>query len=91
MQSKKVSKLLIIFSTLLIAINLLKGSFLDWTFICSPNIVNENSNFSYITCEDSLPENNENEISLQNLADCLINCIEKNIYLKKKIGITNIH
>jgi uncharacterized protein len=74
----------------LAALHLLENSLLDWTFICPPNIINEKCNGNYTTAETYLPQPNNWQISSGNLAHCILKTIEQNIFVKQKVGISNL-
>ena len=72
----------------LAALKTLETSSLDWTFICPPNILDKDFTGNYSNTENLVPENNKGEINAGDLADFILKAIEKNQYLKTKVGIT---
>jgi putative NADH-flavin reductase len=71
------------------AFELLHESGLDWTFVCPPNIINEGPTGSYITNANYPPEPNKYKINAGDLAMFMLNELEKNEYLKQRVGISN--
>ena len=67
----------------------LKESDLDWTFVCSPDIINEGPTGNYITNADYPPEPNKYRINAGDLAMFMLNELEKNKYVKHRVGISN--
>lgn len=72
------------------ALEFLENSGLDYTFICPPQIINQDPNFEYTTNLNYLPVPNKWQISSGNLAACMLQCLEKKEYIKSKIGISNL-
>src|SRR5204862_5957141 len=62
----------------------LEASNLDWTFICCPDITNEDANEKYITSEDYSPYPNLFTIKAGNVAHFMLNELRNNRYLKKR-------
>ncbi len=71
------------------AFELLHESGLDWTFVCPPNIINQGPTGSYITNSNHLPEPNNYKINAGDLAMFMLNELEKNEYVKQRVGISN--
>ncbi len=71
------------------AYELLKESGLEWTFVCPPNIINEGPTGSYVTKADYPPEENKYKINAGDLAMMMLNELEKNEYVKHRVGISN--
>lgn len=71
------------------AYELLKESGLDWTFVCPPDIISEGPTGSYITNADYPPEPNNYKINAGDLAMFMLNELEKNEYIKQRVGISN--
>lgn len=71
------------------AYELLKESGLDWTFVCSPDIINAGPTGSYITAADYPPVPNKVRINAGDLAMFMLNELEKNEYVKHRVGISN--
>ncbi len=71
------------------AYELLNESGLDWTFVCPPNIINEGPTGSYITAADYPPSPNKYRINAGDLAMFMQNELEKNEYVKQRVGISN--
>lgn len=66
----------------------LLASGLDWTFVCSPDIRNEGPTGNYITNKDYPPEPNKYIINAGDLAQFMLNELEKNEYVKSRVGIS---
>jgi len=71
------------------AFELLKESGLDWTFVSPPNIINEGPTGSYVTNIDYPPEENKYKINAGDLAMMMLNELEKNEFVKHRVGISN--
>lgn len=71
------------------AFELLKESGLDWTFVCPPDIINEGPTGAYNTAADYAPSPNNYKINAGDLAMCMLNELEKNEYVKHRVGISN--
>lgn len=65
-------------------------STLDWTFVCSPDILNKAGTGQYITAANYAPKPNHYQIAAGDLAHCMIACIEKQQYLKQRVGISRL-
>jgi putative NADH-flavin reductase len=68
----------------------LLASKLDWTFICSPNIIDANKTEQYITEIEGIPTPNLGEITAGDLADCMLKAITKNDLLQQRVGISKL-
>jgi putative NADH-flavin reductase len=71
------------------AYEFLKESGLDWTFVCSPDIINEGPTGSFTTKADYPPEPNNGRINAGDLALFMLNELEKNEYVGHRVGISN--
>ncbi len=71
------------------AFELLNESGLDWTFVCPPNIINAGPTGSYITKANYPPEQNNYKINAGDLAMFILNELEKNEFVKQRVGISN--
>jgi putative NADH-flavin reductase len=67
----------------------LVASDVDWTFICAPDIIDDDANYKYTTKADYLPEPNYYKISSGNLAAFMLTEISQNLFLKRRVGISN--
>lgn len=67
----------------------LKESALDWTFVCPPNIIDAGPTGYYITKANYVPEPNNNKINAGDLSMFMLNEVEKNEYVKHRVGISN--
>lgn len=66
----------------------LKDSPLDWTFVCSPDIINEGPTGNYISNKDYPPQPNRNKINAGDLAQFMLNAVERNEFVKSRVGIS---
>ena len=66
----------------------LKASGLEWTFVCSPDIINDGPTGNYITNKDYPPDPNLNRINAGDLAQFMLNELEKNEYVQSRVGIS---
>ena len=71
------------------AFELLNESGLDWTFVCPPDIINEGPSGVYHTAADYAPSPNNYKINAGDLAMFMLNELEKNEYVKHRVGISN--
>lgn len=71
------------------AYELLNESGLDWTFVCPPDIKNQGPTGSYITAADYPPNPNNYHINAGDLAMMMLNELERNEYVKHRVGISN--
>ena len=71
------------------AFELLNESGLDWTFVCPPDIINEGPSGTYNTAADYAPSPNNYKINAGDLAMFMLNELEKNEYVKHRVGISN--
>lgn len=67
----------------------LQASNLDWTFVCPPNIQNQGPTGSYTTNANYPPEINNYSINAGDLAMFMLNELQKNQYIKQRVGISN--
>ena len=65
----------------------LKDSSLDWTFVCSPNIIDTDAN-NHFTVKSEAPAGG-NEISAGNLALFMVEEGERNEFVRQRVGISN--
>jgi putative NADH-flavin reductase len=68
----------------------LQASGLEWTFVCSPDIVNEGPTGHYITNKNYPPQPNKNHINAGDLAQFMLNELEKNENVKTRVGISAV-
>ena len=71
------------------AYELLNESGLDWTFVCPPNIINAGPTGLFKTATDYPPEPNNYKINAGDLAMMMLNELEKNEFVKHRVGISN--
>jgi putative NADH-flavin reductase len=67
----------------------LQASALDWTFVCPPDIRNEEATGLYYTNASYPPEKNNYRITAGDLALFMLNEAEENKYVKQRVGISN--
>lgn len=67
----------------------LNASGLDWTFVCCPDIKNENATGEFITKASYPPEPNKYKINAGDLAMFMLNELKKNEYVQQRVGISN--
>ncbi len=72
----------------LAAFQYLKESPLDWTFVCSPDILDKDATHQYITGTDHLPEPDRGKIAAGDLADCMLNELTLNRFIHHRVGIS---
>lgn len=71
------------------AYQVLKASSLNWTFVCAPDIINAEVTGIYHTSVTYPPAINNGKINAGDLALFMLNEMQKNEYLKQKVGISN--
>jgi len=71
------------------AYEMLEESGLDWTFVGSPDIIDSGATGSYVTRADHPPLENKYKINAGDLAMMMLNELEKNEYIKHRVGISN--
>jgi uncharacterized protein len=71
------------------AYDVLKNSASDWTFVCPPDIKNGEATGVFHTAANYLPTPNQYHISNGDLALFMLNELEKNEYVKMRVGISN--
>jgi putative NADH-flavin reductase len=67
----------------------LQASSLDWTFVCPPDIRNEDVTGLYNTNANYPPEKNNNRITAGDLAQFMLKEAVENKYLQQRVGISN--
>lgn len=72
-----------------LAYEYLKESNLNWTFVCPPNIINHDATGSFTTNANYPPEQNNYKINAGDLALFMLGELEKNQYIKQRVGISN--
>ncbi len=72
------------------AFEYLKKSTLDWTFVCPPDIINAEPTGSFITAANYPPNPNNYRINAGDLALFMVNEMERNEYVKQRVGISNV-
>lgn len=66
----------------------LRDSNLDWTFVCSPDIINAEATGEFITSANYPPQPNKYKINAGDLALFMLGEISKNNYMKERVGIS---
>lgn len=72
----------------LLAYLFLQASSLEWTFVCPPDIVDEDGNGQYITNADYLPEPDRGVIAAGDLAAFMLKEITNRKYVRHRVGIS---
>lgn len=72
------------------AFEMLQNSCTDYTFVCSPNIVDADPTGKYITTATYAPTPNNFSISTGDLAHFMLQELRKNEYIKCKVGISSL-
>ena len=71
------------------ALEYLKNSTLEWTFVCPPMIAEGDPTGIFTTQADYLPKPNKFRISSGDLSLFMLNELIKNEFVNKKVGISN--
>lgn len=66
----------------------LKASGLDWTFVCSPDIINADATGEFITSANYPPQPNKYKINAGDLALFMLNEAGRNNYVGERVGIS---
>jgi uncharacterized protein len=66
----------------------LKASSLDWTIVAAPNILEEDATGLFVTSADYPPNLNKGKINAGDLALFMVTEVEKNSYIKHRVGIS---
>lgn len=72
------------------AFEYLNESGLDWTFVCSPDIINDGPTGNYITSINYPPQPNKYRINAGDLAQFMLNELEANQCVQKRVGISAV-
>jgi len=67
----------------------LKDSGLEWTFVCSPDIVAAAATGRYITAADHAPVPDLHRINAADLAAFMVSELSENKYIRHHVGISN--
>lgn len=68
----------------------LAASNLDWTFVCPPDIINDGPTGNFVTAADYPPTPNNYKINAGDLALFMLNELEKNEFVKHRVGISAV-
>ena len=71
------------------AFEYLKASPLTFTFVCPPDIVDTDPTGNFITCPNFVPSPNSNKISAGDLALFMLRELNKNEFIRQRVGICN--
>jgi uncharacterized protein len=74
----------------LAAFRSLEASGLEWTFICSPDILDQPGSRQYITAANYAPKPNHYQIAAGDLADCMLQAIGNRQYVQQRVGISRL-
>lgn len=66
----------------------MKESRLDWTYVCSPNILDKDQTGHYVTNADYLPTPNNGEIAAGDIADFMLKELSDNKFVHHRVGIS---
>jgi uncharacterized protein len=66
----------------------LKASSLNWTFVCSPDIINADATGEFITSANYPPQPNQYKINAGDLALFMLSEAGKNNYVGERVGIS---
>lgn len=72
------------------AFKFLQQSSLNWTFVCSPDILDQDRTGRYITSADSLPTPNHYQVAAGDIADFMLTEISADHYLHRRVGISRL-
>ncbi len=69
------------------AFQYLQASGLLYSFICPPNILNAPASHNYITQKNYHPNQTSFSIAAGDIADCMLKCIENELFIGYRVGI----
>lgn len=69
---------------------ILVDSDLDWTFVCSPDIINAEVSGRFLTSVNHLPEGAIGQINAGDLALCMLQEIDRNSHIRERVGISAV-
>jgi putative NADH-flavin reductase len=67
----------------------LKDSDLEWTFVCSPDIMNAGITGNFVTNVDYMPDSNSHKITAGDLAYFMLHTLEKKEFVNQRVGISS--
>jgi putative NADH-flavin reductase len=73
------------------AYNFLHSSDLNWTFVCPPNIKDEDADEKYTTIANYHPENSKNEVKAGNITHFILSELNANNFIKLRVGIADVY
>jgi len=71
------------------AYNYLRHSELNWTFVCSPDIIDADATGNFATNKDYEPVPNHYKINAGDLAFFMLQELHDNEFVKHRVGISN--
>ncbi|MEO5985330.1 MAG: SDR family oxidoreductase [Ferruginibacter sp.] len=71
------------------ALEHLRSSSLDWTFVAPPDIIDAEATGIFQTAADILPVPNKDKINAGDLAMFMVNELTKNAFVRSRVGISN--
>ena len=71
------------------AFEFLKGSGLEWTFVCAPDLVDAEATGLFHTAAEMLPSPNHDRINTGDLALFMLKELKQNEYIRHRVGISN--
>ena len=72
------------------AFNYLQASNLDWTFVCAPDIIDQDETGKYVTSADYPPTPNYYKINAGDIAHFMVDEITANQFIKHRVGISKL-
>ncbi len=66
----------------------LAASSLEWTFVCSPDIIDQEATGDFVTASNSVPTPNLGKINAGDLALFMLAEVNKKDFLRQKVGIS---
>lgn len=68
----------------------LVDSGLDWTFVCSTDIINADVSGGFLTAVNQLPEGAKGHINAGDLALCMLQELDRKSHIRQRIGISAV-
>ncbi|SDW02121.1 hypothetical protein SAMN05444410_10132 [Hydrobacter penzbergensis] len=68
----------------------LQQSPLEWTFVCSPDILDQDHTGRYVTNADYPPSPNHFQVAAGDIADFMVNEVTADHYLRHRVGISRL-
>lgn len=72
------------------AYNVLISSGKDWTFVCPPNILDQDATINYRTNINYPPQPDTGEVAAGDIADCLLKAVTTGSFIHQRVGLCRL-